>query len=278
MARPRIRTVKPEMWQDEKVGDLSHGARLLLVGLVTMADDEGRLRGRPQAILGHVFPWDDDVTPAKIKRWIGDIERQGIVLTYEFEGKPYIAFRHWRRHQKINKATPSTLPLPPDPDVERDNAVKLRDDSRTTPVAVRDDVGSSPVAVTSPRVGAHSDPIRSKGDSDLSQLVEEILAKLAECDRWTVDQIGTRVQVENAIASFPDADHMKAARDAVVWGLRGNYRNRNAGTAFLTALQKMAERGEREGAKPGRNRPSAVEWDQRAAELEARERNQESAA
>lgn len=109
-------------------------------------------------------------------------------------------------------------------------------------------------------------------NSDLSQLVDEILAKLVECDRWTVNPIETRVQVENAIASFPDADHMQAARDAVVWGLRGNYRNRNAGTAFLTALQKMAERGQRKGAQPGRERPSATEWDALADELEAAER------
>jgi hypothetical protein len=58
--RPRIRTIKPEMWADEKVGQLSRDARLLFVGLITMADDEGRLRGCPAAILGHVFPYDDD--------------------------------------------------------------------------------------------------------------------------------------------------------------------------------------------------------------------------
>lgn len=56
--RPRIRTLKPELWQNEKVGDLSHGARLLFVGLITMADDEGRFRARPSVILGHVFPYD----------------------------------------------------------------------------------------------------------------------------------------------------------------------------------------------------------------------------
>lgn len=36
-SRPRIRTLKPECWQDEKIGQLSRDARLLFVGLITMA-------------------------------------------------------------------------------------------------------------------------------------------------------------------------------------------------------------------------------------------------
>lgn len=110
--RPRIRTLKPEIWADECVGDLSHSARLLFVGLITMADDEGRLRELPAAILGHVFPYDD-VSPGKLTRWLTDIEAGGMIVRYAQAGKRYIAFRHWTRHQKVDKPNESDLPAPP---------------------------------------------------------------------------------------------------------------------------------------------------------------------
>src|SRR3712207_884928 len=98
MSRPRIRTIKPELWADERIGALSRDARLLLIGLVTMADDEGRLRALPAAILGHCFPYDDDA-PRKLSKWLREITDSGAVIAYTVDGKPYIAFRHWKRHQ-----------------------------------------------------------------------------------------------------------------------------------------------------------------------------------
>jgi hypothetical protein len=40
----RIRTIKPEFWEDEGNGRLSALARLLFIATFNMADDEGRLR------------------------------------------------------------------------------------------------------------------------------------------------------------------------------------------------------------------------------------------
>lgn len=126
MSRFRIRSVKPEMRQDERYGRMSRDARELFNGLITMADDEGRVRALPAAILGHVFPYDDDA-PRKLKRWMREIEQSGMVVMYEHEGVPYVAFRRWRRHQQINRPSKSLLPPPPDPQVINDNSVKPHD-------------------------------------------------------------------------------------------------------------------------------------------------------
>lgn len=124
--RPRIRTIKPELWQDERVGKLSRDARLLLVALVTMADDEGRIRALPAAIIGHAYAYDRDA-PRKLPAWIAEIVASGQIVEYEDSGVPYLAFRHWKRHQRINRATASTLPAPPDHRIVVDNAVKPHD-------------------------------------------------------------------------------------------------------------------------------------------------------
>lgn len=111
MTRPRIRTIKPEAWADEKIGRLSRDARLLWVGLITMADDDGRFRALPSAILGHCFPYDHDA-PRKLQGWLDELVREALVLLYEVGGVLYGWFPKWGDHQKINRKNDSLLPDP----------------------------------------------------------------------------------------------------------------------------------------------------------------------
>lgn len=112
MTRPRIRSVKPEMWADEKIGDISRDARLLFIGLITMADDDGRMRAQPAAIIGHVFPYDE-ISSRQLEKWLVEIASVGLLLRYEHKSKPYIALLGWEKHQRINRKTGSELPTPP---------------------------------------------------------------------------------------------------------------------------------------------------------------------
>ena len=113
----RIRTIKPSFWA--AVGGLSRDARLLAVGLISMADDAGRFIATPSAILGYVYPMDDNVTPAQVRKWLGEnashTGRDGtpFVVLYDVEGGRYGYFPRYRKHQKINRPQPSTLPEPP---------------------------------------------------------------------------------------------------------------------------------------------------------------------
>lgn len=159
MSRPRIRSIKPEAQQDERVGDLSRDARcLFFLGLLTLADDEGRLRAMPAAIIGHTFPYDSDVTPSKLRRWLDEIERAGLILRYELDGRAYIAIRHFKRHQRIDKPTASTLPPPPDPGVINENSAgnagSFQDRSANVPGSFADRSCSSRVRVGSDRIGS----------------------------------------------------------------------------------------------------------------------------
>lgn len=149
--RPRIRSIKPEMWQDEKVGALSRDARLLFVGLITMADDEGRLRGMGAAVLGHVFPYDEDAL-RKLSTWLEELVASRLVVAYETDGVRYFYLPGFARHQVVNKANKSTLPAPPTVGVrepEPIHTVQLPDQSGSAPVTVRD----------------VSDPSRARGGS-----------------------------------------------------------------------------------------------------------------
>jgi hypothetical protein len=111
---PRIRTIKPSLWGDEKIAELSRDARLLFIGLVSLADDDGRFIASHQAITGYVFPNDTDITPRKLTNWLSEIQQQGMVVLYNGGRVHCGAIPNYRRHQRISHPQASTLPPPPD--------------------------------------------------------------------------------------------------------------------------------------------------------------------
>lgn len=243
--RARIRTVKPEMRQDERYGRLSRDARELFNGLITMADDEGRFLARPVLILGHVFPFDDDA-PALLDGWLAEVATSGMVVFYEHDRTPYGAFRHWRKHQRINRPTPSILPPPPDRRVARDNRVfpgKAGKEFRESSV-------SPHRSLTPPRAGARSDPILDPDPSrenhqgksrqtrpeskraaqdrlptslpaDLRSVAVDVLRVLEGVQLERGGDVPTLRGVGLALARFRDRDHISVVRELEHWALAG---------------------------------------------------------
>lgn len=108
---PRIRTIKPSFWED--VAPLSHEARLLAVGLISLADDEGRFVNTHTTVAGYIYP-HEDIPPAKLKRWLSEIVGHGMVELYTTGQRQYGWLPKFGRHQRINRPQPSTLPPPPE--------------------------------------------------------------------------------------------------------------------------------------------------------------------
>ncbi|MEQ1573073.1 MAG: hypothetical protein ABL993_02395, partial [Vicinamibacterales bacterium] len=111
----RIRTVKPEFWEDEVVGMLSMGARLLFIATWNLADDHGLLRWTPEYLKASVFMYDHDVTSKVVAGFMAELEAQGLVASY-VGGKSsqrLACITKFLRHQRINRPQPSRLPPPP---------------------------------------------------------------------------------------------------------------------------------------------------------------------
>jgi hypothetical protein len=99
------------MWHDEAVGAVSRDARLLFIGLITLADDEGRFRALPSLVLGHAFPYDADA-PRRLAKWIEELEQASLLVTYQAGEHTYGWLPGWS-NQKISKPSESRLPAPP---------------------------------------------------------------------------------------------------------------------------------------------------------------------
>src|SRR3974390_2960880 len=107
----RIRTIKPQMFRDDRFIDLSSDTvRLFFVALLTVVDDEGRAPYAPREIRREIFPDRVELDAAPI---LNELDRIGLVVLYEVDGKRYLAIRNFTKHQRIDRKTPSKLPTPP---------------------------------------------------------------------------------------------------------------------------------------------------------------------
>ena len=106
----RIRTIKPEFWTDGKVSSLSYLARLLFIGLWNHADDDGRFKSDPRILKGFLFPVDDKTKVADIHGALTELSLSALVFLTEIDGEQYGCCPNFKKHQKINRPTPSRLP------------------------------------------------------------------------------------------------------------------------------------------------------------------------
>lgn len=107
---PRIRTIKPELWRDQRLQRQDLGARLTFIGLISHADDDGRLEGDRVMLRSLLHPSDAKVTHKLLARWIDQLHDAGLIRCYEVGGEPYIEIPKFKTHQRIEKPRASTIP------------------------------------------------------------------------------------------------------------------------------------------------------------------------
>jgi DnaD/phage-associated family protein len=109
----RKRQLDPGIWTSEQFMRLkSPNARLLFIGMITQADDEGRLRGGPLYLKSTIFP-SDHVSLTMVKEWRDKIVGLGLCCLYTVEGNEYLWLPQFQKHQYMTKRFRSTLPSPP---------------------------------------------------------------------------------------------------------------------------------------------------------------------
>lgn len=106
------RLIDPGILQNEKFGMLPPMARLLLMGLVISADDQGRGKAHPALLRSLIFPYDD-VLLTDIADWLALVETNGTIRLYTIGEKEYYQLLNWWQYQAHQYARPSEFPRAP---------------------------------------------------------------------------------------------------------------------------------------------------------------------
>lgn len=107
MARKRM--IDPSFWTDEKLGECSKDERLLFMGLISNADDEGYGRANPKLLKSLIFPYDD-LRASDLEKWLSHLGGLNIVVLYKHKEQTYYYLPNFLKHQTINKPTGTSFP------------------------------------------------------------------------------------------------------------------------------------------------------------------------
>lgn len=105
------RMIDGGIWVNEKFAELPYVARLLQIGIINIADDQGRTKAHPAYLRSQLFPYDD-VTLDDMRRWLQLMATNGTVILYQVDGKEYIQLVNWWEYQNLQYAAPSEYPRP----------------------------------------------------------------------------------------------------------------------------------------------------------------------
>ena len=108
MARKRM--IDPSIWINEDFGTLTNLAKLVFIGLFSMADDEGRGKASPAYIKAVLFPYNDDLRVADIEKALSEISSKMSVIFYSCDENKYYTLTSWNKWQKIDKPSDSSIP------------------------------------------------------------------------------------------------------------------------------------------------------------------------
>ena len=105
----RSRNIKPSFFCNDVLADTEPLARLLFIGLWTIADREGRLEYRPKRIKAEILPYDD----VDVEKLIKQLSDGGFLIVYRHLEIEYIQVVNFTKHQNPHmKEQASTIPAP----------------------------------------------------------------------------------------------------------------------------------------------------------------------
>lgn len=107
----RIRTIKPEILDDEKTASLEHVEWRLFVSLFLIADDYGNLRADPDYVRGQTL-WATKESRESVAIAIGKIADVGLVEIYTVRGQTYMHIAGWKKHQRVTHPGKPRMPGP----------------------------------------------------------------------------------------------------------------------------------------------------------------------
>jgi hypothetical protein len=105
------RCLPTRFFKDADIMNVRKDGQLILVGLVLLADDEGRELAHPRLLSREI-----DYQPEQIEEVLQELVENDLVVLYQAGKHCYYSLTRWNQWQSISsqKMTPSKYPAPPE--------------------------------------------------------------------------------------------------------------------------------------------------------------------
>lgn len=113
MARRRM--IDPKIWGDATIGRLSAIERLFYIGLISLADDSGKMNANPAFLRAQIMPYED-IPTQQVSQWLIHLQKLKLIHIYKDpknKGEKYLDHPKWLKYQRIDHPQPSLLPTCP---------------------------------------------------------------------------------------------------------------------------------------------------------------------
>jgi hypothetical protein len=108
---PRIRTIKPDFWTDEKIAELPIQSRLVYIATWSYADDYGVLRASMRLLKSQILPYDETIRLDVFTKWIDALINARMLIPFMFKNESYLYVRTFSDHQRIDRKSTPLVPI-----------------------------------------------------------------------------------------------------------------------------------------------------------------------
>lgn len=212
----RIRTLKPEFWNDEKLSPLNDTARLCFLGLISMADDCGRLADSEKQV--EAFIWPHEERSRDVRESLANLTRIGrIVRGKASSGMPVIQIVNWSKHQKVDHpntkaALPQIVEVIEHPEIREPVAKVSR--KRREPFASHSRTIPVPTTSTSTISPSDENPSEATGQTSwVAALVDVWTDKVGDVTHARLGKALKAIVAKHGMEAVVAAIHIYASND-----------------------------------------------------------------
>lgn len=113
------RMIKESIWTSPNLNRLSPLAERHFFRLLPLPDDHGCCEITPAVVKGRCYPLQqEEITDGDIDIWQQELENNGIIITWELNGRQFGAFTTFAKHQRIRSLHNRKTPAPP-PEIQK---------------------------------------------------------------------------------------------------------------------------------------------------------------
>ncbi|MBV7531314.1 hypothetical protein [Chitinophaga sp. sic0106] len=100
---PRIRTIKPDFWNDQKLGQEPEAVMLCVIGLLNFSDDYGVVKANPTWLKNQIFPYKATLRVEAFSVWLARLVELEVVILFSYKEENFYYIRNFRKHQKVDR-------------------------------------------------------------------------------------------------------------------------------------------------------------------------------